>query len=77
MEDLQGCGLRVKGRSPSGRFVEFADGSDNVRAKIHPPDAVTPYDHLHLYDSEGNALDSELRAVSPKSPAAHIRIREP
>lgn len=77
LADLQEGGLRLKGRSPDGRFAELVDGSGTVRAKIHPPDAVTPYDHLHLYDSEGNALDSALRPVSPKSTDAHIRIREP
>ena len=77
LEDLHGGGLRLKGRSPDGRFAEFVDGRGTVRAKLHPPDAVTPYDHLHLYDSEGNALDSALQTVSPKSSAAHIRIREP
>lgn len=77
IEDLQAGGLRLKGRSPDGRFAEFVDGNSTVRAKIHPPDAVTTYAHLHLYDSEGNALDSALRPVSQKSPDAHIRIREP
>lgn len=77
LADLQESGLRLKGGSPDGRFVELVDGSGTVRAKIHPPDAVTPYARLHLYDSEGNALDSALRPVSPKSTDAHIRIREP
>lgn len=72
--DLQAAGLKVKGKSPDGRFMEFVDSAGNVRAKIHPPDKVTQYPHLHIYDKKGNALSAQLGKVSPKSADAHIQI---
>ncbi|WP_276528074.1 RHS repeat domain-containing protein, partial [Pectobacterium aquaticum] len=75
IEDLKSSGLKVKGQSPDGRFVEFVDKSGNVRAKIHPADKVTKYEHLHLYDKKGNPLDVNLNRVDYRSPDAHIGIR--
>ena len=69
---LQTLGLQIKGQSPDGRFVEFVDKSGNVRAKLHPPDKVTPYSHLHIYDKDGNPLDKNLNQASPRSPDAHL-----
>lgn len=48
------------------------DGSGKVRMKIDPPDKVTKYDHVHLFDEEGKPLDVNLKIVDRKSPAAHI-----
>jgi len=28
--------------------MEFVDDAGRVRAKIHPPDQVTPTNHLHI-----------------------------
>lgn len=70
--DLQSAGLKLKGSSPDGRFMEFVDKAGNVRAKLHPPDAVTQYPHLHVYDSAGNPLSATLKTVPANSPAAHI-----
>jgi hypothetical protein len=74
VEDMKSIGLQVKGSSPDGRFMEFIDSQTRVRAKIHPPDKVTSYDHLHIYDKSGNSLDKVLNIVSSKSPDAHIPI---
>ena len=71
-KDLQAAGLKLKGSSPDGRFMEFVDRFGNVRAKIHPADKVTKYPHLHIYDKAGNALNKALDKVSPKSPGGHI-----
>ena len=60
VKDLQSIGLKIKRQSPDGRFVEFVDKSENVRAKIHPADKVTKNNHLHLLDKKGNALNSSL-----------------
>ena len=73
-QDLQAAGLKLKGQSPDGRFMEFVDRFGNVRAKIHPADKVTPYAHLHIYDKAGNALSAALKKVSPKLPDAHLPI---
>lgn len=75
IEDLNRVGLKHKGASPDGRFVEFVDGRGRVRAKIHPPDKVTPTNHLHVYDSKGLPLDANLKRVSPRSPGAHLPIQ--
>lgn len=74
--DLRSIGLKLRGQSPDGRFMNFVDKAGNVRAKIHPPDLVTKYPHLHIYDKSGRSLNSALKSVSPKSSGAHIRIGE-
>jgi hypothetical protein len=76
VRDMESIGLRVKGHSPDGRFMEFVDSHGKTRAKIHPPDAVTRNHHLHIYDSNGNSLNKALEAVSHRSPDAHIPIQE-
>jgi hypothetical protein len=75
--DLEKAGLKIKGQSPDGRFMEFVDDCGRVRAKIHPPDKATPTHHLHLYDEAGNPLDVALNPVLPTSPAAHIPVKAP
>ncbi|CAG9001020.1 MAG: hypothetical protein CENE_03028 [Candidatus Celerinatantimonas neptuna] len=75
VKDLQSMGLKVKGQSPDGRFMEFVDKEGNVRVKIHPSDKVTKYNHLHVYDKESNPLNSSLNKVDRKSPEAHIKIQ--
>ena len=75
-KDLQAIGLKLKGSSPDGRFMEFVGRFENVRVKIHPADQVTKYPHLHIYDIRGNSLDKALNKVSPKSPDAHIPIKK-
>jgi RHS repeat-associated protein len=75
MEDMESVGLKLKGMSPDGKFMEFEDRHGNVRAKIHPPDKNTAYDHLHIYDHSQTPLDVNLRQVGPRDPAAHIEIR--
>jgi len=75
VRDLEASGLKIKGKSPDSRFVEFVDSNGTVRAKIHPPDKVTIYQHLHIYDSGGNPLDANLNRVDFRSPDAHIPIQ--
>jgi hypothetical protein len=72
---LESMGFKKKGESPDGRFVEFVDKENRVRAKIHPPDDQTPYNHLHLYDEEGNSLNADMKPVNRKSQEAHIEIK--
>jgi hypothetical protein len=45
--------------------------------RLDPPDKATNYNHVHLYDKEGNSLDSNLKRVDYKSPDAHIRYKGP
>lgn len=74
---LESVGLKVKGRSADGHFMEFVDKQGRIRAKIHPPDKVTKDHHIHIFDSKGNPLDASLAKASRRSPDAHIPIQEP
>lgn len=49
-------------------FVHIRDANGNVRMKIDPPDKVTKYDHVHLFDESGNPIDVNLNVVDRKSP---------
>jgi hypothetical protein len=79
---MESIGLKVKGQSPDGKFMEFIDSQGRVRAKIHPPETPKPhtvdtavkYPHLHIYDSNGNSLNKMLNIVSNKTIDAHIPI---
>ena len=53
----------------------MSDRFDNIRIKIHPPDKVTKYDHLHIYDKKGNSLDKNLQIVERTTSEAHIPIK--
>jgi len=53
-------------------FVHMRDADGNIRMRIDPPDKVTNYDHVHLYDEKGNPLDASLNIIDRKSPDAHI-----
>ncbi|WP_432748259.1 hypothetical protein [Pectinatus frisingensis] len=55
-------------------FVHVRDAEGNIRMRIDPPDKVTNYDHVHLYDENGKPLDVNLNIVDRKSPDAHIPI---
>lgn len=44
-------------------------------AEGNPPDKVTKYDHVHLFDESGNPIDINLNVVDRKSSDAHIPIR--
>ncbi|WP_253944730.1 hypothetical protein [Paenibacillus sp. NEAU-GSW1] len=57
-------------------FVHVKDANGNIRMRIDPPDKVTKYDHVHLYDENGNSLDINLNIVDRKSPDAHIPIKK-
>lgn len=72
VSDLESIGLKLKGKSPDGKFFDFQDRFGNTRIKIHPPDKVTPYDHLHVYDKRGNPLNKYLEVVDRRSIDAHI-----
>jgi len=76
VRDMESIGLQLKGKgSPDGRFMEFVDSQGRLRAKIHPPDGMTPTDHLHIYDKDGNSLNKVLEAVSRRSQDAHISVQ--
>ena len=53
-------------------FVHIKDELGKIRIRIDPPDAKTPYPHVHIYDSEGNLLDILGNIVDRKSPDGHI-----
>lgn len=44
--------------------------------RIDPPDKVTKYDHVHLFDESGNPIDVSLNVVDRKSPDAHIPYKK-
>ncbi len=74
--DLKSIGLRIKGQSPDSRFIEFVDNNEILRVKIHPPDNVTSFDHLHIYDRTGRSLNRNLQTVNKRSPESHIQIND-
>lgn len=53
-------------------FVHIKDANGNIRIRIDPADSVTNYQHMHLYDSKGNSLDSAGNIVKYKDTSAHI-----
>ncbi len=53
-------------------FVHIKDADGNIRIRIDPPDKVTKYPHVHVYDRDGNLLDSAGNIVDRKSPDGHI-----
>ena len=55
-------------------FVHVRDANGNIRMRIDPPDKVTKYDHVHLYNEKGESLDINGNVVGSKDPAAHIEI---
>ncbi|MBD5505327.1 MAG: transposase [Lachnospiraceae bacterium] len=59
-------------QSPDGRFVHIKDASGNYRIRIDPPDSYTSYDHIHVFDQDGNSLDINGNIVPYDSPDAHI-----
>ena len=56
-------------------FTHVRDTNGIIRMRIDPPDTVTNYKHVHLYDANKNSLDINGKIVSSKSPEAHIRIK--
>ncbi|MFD3259540.1 RHS repeat-associated core domain-containing protein [Paenibacillus lentus] len=57
-------------------FVHVRDANGTIRMRIDPPDKVTKYDHVHLYDGNKNPLDINGNIVNPKSPDAHIPYKK-
>ena len=53
-------------------FVHIKDEAGKMRIRIDPPDKVTQYPHVHVYDDDGNLLDSLGNIVDRKSPSGHI-----
>jgi hypothetical protein len=70
ISDLESIGLIMQRNN--GRHFTFLDRMGRTRAKIHPPDRVTHYHHIHVYDRNGNSLNTQLKIVQPKSKGAHI-----
>ncbi|HGN3019135.1 RHS family protein [Acinetobacter baumannii] len=61
-----------RGGSPDGVFSQWNyTDTGTLAVRLDPPDKVTTYNHAHLYDKAGNALDINGNVVDPKSPAAH------
>ncbi|MBO0468776.1 hypothetical protein JZO73_14835, partial [Enterococcus plantarum] len=52
--------------------IHIKDANGNFRVKIDPPDKVTQYKHMHIYDSDYNPLDINRNIVGRKSSDAHI-----
>jgi len=76
IKDLESIGLKLKGNNPDRLWLEFTHKSKQVRVKIHAPDSVTNYSHIHIYNKNGYPLDANLNMVSNKSPDAHIKVSE-
>ena len=57
-------------------FIHVRDANENIRMRIDPPDKVTKYDHIHLFDENGHPIDVNLNTVDRKSPEAHIPYKK-
>ena len=51
--------------------IHIKEGKE-YRIKIDPPDKVTKYDHMHIYDENENLLNVNGNIVDRKNPAGHI-----
>ena len=79
-EDLSSMSLdEIKTSLPEGwtlnennGFVHIKDIEGNFRIRIDPPDKVTQYTHMHIYDNLGNSLDIKGNIVNFKDPLGHI-----
>lgn len=52
--------------------IHIKDENGNFRVRIDPPDKVTDYTHIHIFDENKNPLDIFGNIVSKKDPAGHI-----
>jgi len=75
IDDLQSIGLKIRGASPDGRFIEFVNKHGQVRVKLHASDKVTHYNHMHIIDNKGRSLSNRLQVVNRRSSDAHIEIQ--
>ena len=53
-------------------FVHIKDETGKMRIRIDPSDKVTKYPHVHVYDTNGNLLDTSGNIVDRKSTNGHI-----
>ena len=69
----------LKGRLPEGWTfhehngrVHIKNSKGDYKIRIDPPDRITNYNHMHIYDKNGKPLDINGNIVNRKSPDAHI-----
>lgn len=53
--------------------IHIKDSDGNFRVRIDPPDKITKYQHMHIFDRNGNPLDVNGNIVGKKNPDGHIR----
>ena len=56
-------------------FVHIKDEKGVIRIRLDPPDNVTKYEHIHIYDEHKRSLDINGNIVNRKSPKAHIPLK--
>ena len=52
--------------------VHIKNSKGDYKIRIDPPDRITDYNHMHIYDKNGQPLDINGNIVNRKSPDAHI-----
>jgi len=52
--------------------IHIKDANGNFRIRIDPPDNITNYKHIHIFDENGNPLNILGEIVGKKDPASHI-----
>ena len=68
----------LKGRLPEGWTFHEHNGrvhikeNGKMRVRIDPPDRITDYTHMHIYDKNGKPLNIHGNNVDVKSPVGHI-----
>lgn len=53
-------------------FIHIRDSNGVIRMRLDPPDKMTNYPHVHIYDSQGNSVNINGIIVDRRSPEAHI-----
>ena len=54
------------------RRVHIKNSKGDYKIRIDPPDRITDYNHMHIYDKNEKPLDINGNIVNRKSPDAHI-----
>ena len=52
--------------------IHIKDNNMVIRIRIDPPDRVTTYTHIHLYNQNGEPLDINGSVVGHREPSGHI-----
>ncbi len=81
VQDLNFIGFKYTGGSGDGKYCKFIHPERGFSVRIDDVHSSKrsngcKYQHIHLFDKQGNSLNVDLKIVPPSSPDAHIKISE-